>query len=289
MNLVIADTVYGRLLQHRAVTGLPAEAQFTVTEIVVASITLADGEVVELRKPQVMLDILEFGELHSAVSLRRAPALFGLGNFEKVTLTDQGARFGWKAASTDLRSQIGQALSLDLGLGNPVHPVATGDCTETQTACLQAASAITGNELEAPELVLDLLLAYVRTLPPPLSTSEPEVAGEELFNTLGCQSCHIPTPDGLDSALRPYSDLGLHDMGPGLADALELPGINAAAWRTAPLWGLGQHSRYLHDGRASSLAEAIVWHGGEAQASALAYQELNAAQRQVLHAWLLGL
>jgi CxxC motif-containing protein (DUF1111 family) len=251
------------------------------------------------------------------VSVRRAPTLAGLAALQRISaeqlraLADpddsngdgisgrvallpagsSGAaigRFGWKAAVPDLRTQIARALSLDLGLGSPLLPSAAGDCTWSQTLCLDAAQAATGEALEAPELVVTLLQTYLESLPLP-SAPSPTGRGAALFTALGCVACHTAQmPLGVE-ILNPYSDLLLHDLGPDLADGLVQGAASGSEWRTAPLWGLGQASAFLHDGRATSLPAAILWHGGEAAASVAAYRELNAAQTQLLHDWLLGL
>ena len=126
---------------------------------------------------------------------------------------------------------------------------------------------------------------------------DPEViAGANLFETVGCTSCHTPTQrtgitqapelDGL--VIIPFTDLLLHDMGPGLADDRPVFHASGREWRTAPLWGVGLldvvngHTSLLHDGRARSVEEAILWHGGEAQPSTEAFMALSAADRRAL-------
>lgn len=98
--------------------------------------------------------------------------------------------------------------------------------------------------------------------------------GEALFSTTGCTACHTesfqtsafhPHAELRDQTVNPYTDLLLHDMGPGLASTLDENGASASEWRTAPLWGIGLTSdvsggeAYLHDGRARNLSEAILW------------------------------
>ena len=124
--------------------------------------------------------------------------------------------------------------------------------------------------------------------------------GAELFRDLGCASCHTATLttgatdiDALSNqTIHPYTDLLLHDMGEGLADHRPDGEATGTEWRSAPLWGIGLtetvngHTRFLHDGRARNLAEAIVWHGGEAEASKNAFVALTAEQRDALIAYL---
>lgn len=307
MSLAVEDPVYGWQLQLRAVPGMQPEARAELSYHDAEALAFADGAVVQLHVAQVELSALQFGPLTRAVTLRRAPALGGVGLLEDVPgwqllaladaddrngdgisgrLPANGGRFGWKAAAPTLRHQSALALSRDLGLGSPLAPAAAGDCTQRQNVCLDAARALTGDPFEASATVLDLLVSYLKTLPPPPSPAG--AAGAALFSGLGCAACHAPQlQTAAGATIHPYTDLLLHDMGPGLAGGWDPEA--AVEWRTAPLWGLGQLSRYLHDGRAANLDEAILWHGGEAGASAAAYRQLNGAERAVLQAWLLGL
>ena len=127
--------------------------------------------------------------------------------------------------------------------------------------------------------------------------------GAELFVSTGCSDCHTPsytTGDHDISAMRdqqilPYTDLLLHDMGPGLADDRPEFLADGYEWRTPPLWGIGLtervsgHTRYLHDGRARNLTEAILWHGGEAERSVEVFKSLTQEQRDDLIAFLKAL
>jgi CxxC motif-containing protein (DUF1111 family) len=298
MNVVIDDPGFGQMLQLRAVPGIEPEAQAALMYEAAGTMALADGTSVRLSKPRLVVD----DQLDLESSQRRAPSLAGLALLEQVPLETLQARadpddrdgngisgeiaegrFGWKAQTVTLREQIARALSLDLGLGSSLLPSAAGDCTPQQHACIEAARGITGDKFEAPDVVLDLLAAYIRGLPTPAA---PAAAGQgaELFMTLGCQSCHTAElKTGAGQTLRPFTDLLLHDLGPDLASGHD-PG-----WRTAPLWGLRERGPFLHDGRAATLVEAILWHGGEAAQSREAYRNLNSAQRAVLQDWLLGL
>jgi CxxC motif-containing protein (DUF1111 family) len=125
--------------------------------------------------------------------------------------------------------------------------------------------------------------------------------GRRLFRAAGCTSCHVerlrtgPTavvPAFTDQIIHPYTDLLLHDMGPALADGKTDGDARPEEWRTPPLWGLGLipvvsgHTRYLHDGRARDLQEAILWHGGEAEGSQRAFLDLGSLDREALLAFL---
>ncbi|WP_443192134.1 di-heme oxidoredictase family protein, partial [Pseudomonas indica] len=138
--------------------------------------------------------------------------------------------------------------------------------------------------------------------PPPRQVDDPQVlAGKGLFHQAGCQSCHTPRfetaadaaePELASQTIRPYTDLLLHDMGEGLADGRPEFQASGSEWRTPPLWGIGRtemvngHTLFLHDGRARNLLEAILWHGGEAEAAKRHVLTYDAAQRAALLAFL---
>lgn len=213
----------------------------------------------------------------------------------------QAGRFGWKANIADLEDQNARAALGDIGLTSRRFP--NENCPPRQIACQ---NAISGGEPELSDKQLDKLTFYTRTLAPParrdVGTSD-IVHGGEIFMALGCAACHKPsvrTGDRTLAALtqqmiQPFTDLLLHDMGPDLADHRPDGQATGREWRTAPLWGIGliprvnHHERYLHDGRAHSLAEAILWHGGEAEAAAHGFKNLPAADRQRLVAFLKSL
>jgi CxxC motif-containing protein (DUF1111 family) len=151
---------------------------------------------------------------------------------------------------------------------------------------------------------LDLVTFYSRTLGVPArrNPDDPQVlAGRALFYQTGCTACHRPNYvtsrlEGDDPAsfqlIWPYTDLLLHDMGEGLADNRPEGRANGREWRTAPLWGIGLtqtvsgHSYFLHDGRARSLLEAVLWHGGEAEPARDAVVTMDPADRAALIAYL---
>ena len=151
---------------------------------------------------------------------------------------------------------------------------------------------------------LDLVSFYSQTLGAPRTGQGPRssvvVQGERLMQQLACARCHVPrlrtgaaSIAGLrDQTIWPYTDLLLHDMGPGLDDGVAELGASSREWRTPPLWGIGLTARinpqatYLHDGRARSLEEAILWHDGEAGPSRDRYLALDRRDRAALLRWL---
>jgi CxxC motif-containing protein (DUF1111 family) len=216
-------------------------------------------------------------------------------------------RFGWKAGQPSLRAQTAAAFSADLGLSTPLFPDPWGDCTEQQPACRAGPHGQDPglrDGLEVDGASLDLVTLYLRNLGVParrgLDTA-PVLRGKATFHALGCAGCHVPRhvthrldgrPGQSFQLIWPYTDLLLHDMGPGLADARPEARASGSEWRTPPLWGLGLTgqvggtTQFLHDGRALSLAEAILWHGGEAQAARDGFAALPADSRAALIAFL---
>ncbi|MEQ8587802.1 MAG: di-heme oxidoredictase family protein [Thalassobaculaceae bacterium] len=231
------------------------------------------------------------------------------GRVAEVTNAETGesmlGRFGWKASQPTLRQQAAAAFLGDMGLSTKPFPFGHGDCTEAQAVCRDApdgGSVATG--LEVSETMLNLVVFYSRHLAVPArrNVTDPAVVrGEAVFAEAGCDGCHRPTlttaSDAEDPALaghtiRAFTDLLLHDMGPGLDDGLPEGGARSSEWRTAPLWGIGLtetvngHTNFLHDGRARSVLEAILWHGGEAQAARDHVVGLDAADRDALIAYI---
>ncbi len=311
-----SDPVYGRQIQTLALPGLTPEAQLTpgFTETVV---TLNGGQRVSLRQPHPRLDGLGYGPLAAGpVALRIAPQLAGLGAIAALPdaailaaedpddrdhdgisgrarrLADgRLGRFGWKADMASVHDQVVEAFRTDIGLGGPGGDPA-GDCTPAQTACRAAPDGADADGAEIGADVLRLVTRHVSALPAP-SPLPADPRGESLFGAIGCALCHRPAFDTAQGPLHPYSDFLLHDMGPGLADPAPLAGVAAGEWRTAPLWGItrvdSHPATFLHDGRARSLIEAILWHGGEAERMRDEFTQLDPADRQALLRYLASL
>jgi CxxC motif-containing protein (DUF1111 family) len=211
-------------------------------------------------------------------------------------------RFGWKANAASVLQQSAAAAAGDIGLSSRWFPLQ--NCAAGQHACT---AAVNGGEPELGDEFMQKLVFYLQTLAVPARRNVADakvVQGAALFDTAGCAGCHVPalrTAAVTDPALlagqefAPYTDLLLHDMGDGLADGRDDFLASGREWRTAPLWGLGlvptvnDHSLYLHDGRARSLEEAILWHGGEAERAQRAFMALSGEQREMLLAFLASL
>ncbi len=329
-NGVIAEPTYGGQLQDMAIPGHAPEGRIRL-EWQTHRITLADGSEVELRQPKLQLSDLGYGPLHpqTQFSLRIAPPMIGLGLLEAIADADLLAladpddsngdgisgranqvwddargqrvigRFGWKAGQPTLNQQNAHAFAGDMGLTTSLLPA--DDCTAAQAACQQMPN---GGSPEVSDNILASVLFYSRNLAVPQrrQVDAPQVLkGKALFHQAGCASCHTPKfitradaaePELASQTIRPYSDLLLHDMGPGLADQRPEFLASGQEWRTPPLWGIGLtqqvsgHTQFLHDGRARNLLEAIFWHGGEAQAARDAVSHFSRDEREALLAFL---
>jgi len=279
----------------------------------IASWTEANG----LRTPTFAFS----GETPTHFSPRIAPQLVGMGLLEAIpeaaiaaladpddsnddgvsgrmrVLTDpvtgdqRLGRFGWKAGQASVRHQVAAALRTDMGVTTSVFP--TPDCGAAQTGCGDSGPELADAELDNLALYISLL-----GIRPQRDWDRAEVVkGEELFETVGCANCHAakfetsalhPFAELRAQSIRPYTDLLLHDMGPGLADTLAEGDATYLEWRTPPLWGIGftagisRSEGYLHDGRARTLSEAILWHGGEGEPSKVAFTALPQADKNAL-------
>lgn len=216
-------------------------------------------------------------------------------------------RFGFKGGKATIRDQSAAAFQGDMGLSTALHPEPWGDCTTAQDACRVA---ISGQEpgvrdgLEVDHQSLDLVTFYARNLgvPSRRNIDDPKVLrGKQVFYNIGCTSCHTPKyvtnrlkdqPEQSFQLIWPYTDLLLHDMGAGLADNRPEGRATGQEWKTPPLWGIGLtsqvsgHTEFLHDGRARNFLEAVLWHGGEAQASRDAVVALPKDDRDAILAFL---
>ena len=211
-------------------------------------------------------------------------------------------RFGWKAGQPTVEQQSATAFLNDIGITSSLAP--DENCPAVQSACRQAPN---GGSPEVPDERLGRVTFYVQTLAVPAmrSVDDPTVRdGARLFVQAGCAACHTPrhvTPEDYPiealsgQVIFPYTDLLLHDMGEGLADNRPEGEASGSEWRTPPLWGIGLvetvngHTMFLHDGRARSIEEAVLWHGGEARRSRDFFIGLSAEEREALLTFLRAL
>ena len=279
--------------------------------------TYGDGTPYELRRP-----VLSFqGTTPEHHALRNAQPLIGLGLLEAIdestilaladpcdedgngisgrarlvpdpvdpTLTRLG-RFTAKAGRATILEQLARALNRDMGVTTSIFPILDGESKP-------GSPEVSDDELALMNRYTSLLGVSARRG----LTDEIALHGETVFAAAGCTSCHVPelaTGDHHPYAelrgqtIRPYTDLLLHDLGPGLADTMSEGEAAPEEWRTAPLWNIGLTQgvsggqAYLHDGRARTLAEAILWHGGEAENSKEFFRNLPAEDRLALITFL---
>jgi CxxC motif-containing protein (DUF1111 family) len=206
-------------------------------------------------------------------------------------------RFGWKASQPSVKHQVAAALNTDMGVMTSIMP--QPDCG-SQQPCDPAGPELAGEHLDDLTAYISLLGVSARRN---LEDAE-ALFGETLFNTASCSDCHVdtfqttpyhPHAELRDQTIHPYTDLLLHDMGSGLASTLIEGNAVGNEWRTAPLWNIGLANgvaggeAYLHDGRARTLHEAIMWHGGESEAARLAYASMTAREQQAIIAFLRSL
>ena len=215
-------------------------------------------------------------------------------------------RFGWKAGIPTIAQQAAEAFNGDIGISSTMIPAGSGDCTEKQPDCLNAPSGNSPNyqNVEVGDELFKLVEFYSQNLAVPArrKPDDPEVLkGKQIFYRIGCASCHNPKfvtgevqgqPHLSHQLIWPYTDMLLHDMGEGLADNRPEGAAPGSEWRTPPLWGVGLtetvsgHTLFLHDGRARNVTEAILWHGGEAEAARNKFAELSKADRAALLAFV---
>jgi CxxC motif-containing protein (DUF1111 family) len=309
--------VLGLQLQDHATVGLP-EVSIELTWVEHPDF-LGDGEMIMLREPQLAITRANGDPLPDGVlfSYREAPALVGIGLLEAIPETDLLAhadpddfdgdgvsgrvnmawddvrgemrigRFGRKATEPTAELQIATAFAQDMGLTNKVF-------TEPD-----------GTSRDVNDDQLDNAVFHVMTLGVPAAGPRGDQAerGRQLFHTFGCVSCHVEThvtgphaiPELANQTIHPYTDLLLHDMGDGLADNRPDFGASGSEWRTPALWGIGLAQTiqpgvgYLHDGRARTFEEAILWHGGEAVSRRERFRNASKADRDAIVAFLSSL
>lgn len=341
--------IYGQAIQMNARSTSTGEVQNWGNAAVVAGFTtknvqLADGTVVELRKPEIAFE----GPVPDVYSVRSAQPLIGMGLLEAIaddtilarvrsTPDADGVlgtanyaydpetgdvrlgRYGWKASKVSLRHQVANAALLDMSVTSSVYP--NRDCLAGAAHC----DAASGAEPGLPDAALELMTNYLHLLAVPAQRSlvsgfpqgvspmayldvEPAkiAQGEQVFKAIRCNACHVSEvqtsarsafDEVRNQTIRPYTDLLLHDMGEELADNFAEGLATGSMWRTPALWGIGYTKYvaagtpvgYLHDSRARTLTEAILWHGGEAEVIKNRFVNLATEEREALLAFLRSL
>jgi CxxC motif-containing protein (DUF1111 family) len=319
---------FGTQYQDKATSSKQAEGKITIT-YAEEPFTFADGEKVNLRRPTYTASntykVLPAGFM---LSVRLAPPIFGLGLLELLPETtmlsyaDENdangdgisgkanyvynpytgkreiGRFGLKANNPNIQIQVAGAFHQDMGVTSYIFP-------EENSFGQPQYDPATGTDIA--DSTLDAVVFYIRSLAVPARrnvTDPVALRGEQLFTQMNCSGCHIPTAyTGIDvriaaisnQRIHAYTDLLLHDMGTDLADGRPDFLADGNEWRTPPLWGIGLFAKtngvpfYLHDGRARTLTEAILWHGGEAAKSKTAFTKLSKDDRDAVIKFLSSL
>lgn len=319
-----AHPFYGEQMQHQSIdSGIATEGTMYYTEVDANSDTPAgtrfDFTPTDSNQP--------LGD--TAISGRISPQLVGMGLLNLISEADiiaaadpddanndgisgrvhwvndnrqrQIGRFGWKAINVSLRTQNANAMSQDMGLTTSVF--IDPNCTANQPICVTSSN---GGTPEVTDSSLDAVTDFMTALAVPerrINDLQTFNQGAKLFAQTGCASCHTPkqrTGDSLrfpllsQQIIYPYTDLLLHDMGTSLDDGVKEKNAQSYEWRTPPLWSIGivaldPEARFLHDGRAKSLTEAILWHGGEAETTKNNFKQLPAEKKETLLSFLKGI
>jgi CxxC motif-containing protein (DUF1111 family) len=246
----------------------------------------------------------------TVTSVRNAPGLFGSGLIDRIPDAvilagavprvdgiqgrahrvrgadgqERVGRFGWKADTVSLQQFVADAFRNELGITSPLAPA---DILPTgrpgRHPCPGESAA-----LEDDGSIVEAVTAFLAALPPP-GPGATASRGGTLFGSVGCAACHTPSLPLGDRQVPLYSDLLLHDVGPDLDDKVVQGQASGREWRTTPLWGLRTRTRLLHDGRARSVLEALLSHGGEADPVVRRFRQLPPEDREALLVFLMQL
>ncbi len=310
---------FGTQLQNKAIFGVTPEGQFSISYLPIIETLADGTIVTLQKPIYTIINTYIPLPSGVQISPRMPPPVFGLGLVDAMTENtillnaDENdsngdgisgranyvwdnqtnsfkiGRFSPKANAFSLLHQTAGAFNQDMGITNPMFPIES--CT-SQTNCV---SGLNSN-LDIDQQTLDITTFYVQSLGVPARRNTKDasvIAGKQVFNTLNCSKCHIPKQKSGNYSIAllsnqtffPYSDFLLHDMGPELADNRNDFLATGSEWKTPPLWGIGlakvvnSKAQYLHDGRAKTVQEAILWHGGEAQTSKDKFKQLSTKDR----------
>jgi CxxC motif-containing protein (DUF1111 family) len=316
----IPEPIYGGQIAISSINDVPYEAKVNIDFEKIK--LFFDGEEHTIYKPKYSLVNLNYGKFHknTNISYRLAPTLYGMGLISKISeesilenvdendLNSDGisgkanyvysnitkkqelGRFTYKASVAFLKEQVANAAFNDMGLSTSINQ--GENCTSFQKECNEAPKA--KDDIDITDERLDAITFYLENLPTYTpSKNKSFETGMKIFSQIGCASCHIPTlKDTKGKEIYTFSDLLLHDMGSDLADGrVEFKALKNE-FRTAPLWGFKNEKegfRLLHDGRAKTFQEAILWHGGEANRAKENYLALNKKDKKLLIEFLKGL
>jgi len=298
----------GPQLQNRAIKGyiaeeIPAEAT-GITDLIAPAVT---GLGLLASVPdQTFLDLVEIqreeGKVSGKVQYVTPPDFFTPQQFHiPNTEGKYMGRFGKKSGAIDLLMQTVGAYKQDMGVTSEFDP---------EDPINFKVSNVNTDPIEDPEVsaaTVQNVVFYLKTLKPPLPRNQEDpimASGKMLFEEIGCANCHLPTMQSGFSNIEaisfktfhPYTDLLIHDMGTQLDDGWVQASELSSEWRTPPLWGLGLSAdsqggavHLLHDGRAKSIEEAILLHGGEAESSKETFGQLAQAEKDMVLQFLKSL
>ncbi len=320
------DPIYGRVFNTLAIKGVQPEGAVIVHYREIVGYYYPFGGRWSMRQPRYQLIGMQRGPLapKTIIKPRVAPALFGVGLLVAIpeaaisngrwpqmdsrimgTIawhSRRGARMlgrlGWQGDTVSIRDQTVNAFAHEMGLTTVDSPL--DDCTAAESDCTALAH---GGSQEVSEELLDAVVRFVDSLAVPKSPvrADAHSLGSELFVNIGCAACHrpqlpvdLPSSNGarVPGVIAPFTDLRLHDLGKEMADENASGEKVLSLWRTAPLWGLGyrleleEHPTFLHDGRARSTEEAVLWHFGEAARAKRRFMVLGPREREALLQWL---
>ena len=312
------EPIYGSQLSMNAVYGVPYEGKAS-RNYSSKTVVLSKKKKITLRKPHYGVIDLQYGSLSEDVILsqRIPPALIGLGLLEQISdkqllanedVEDKNrdgisgkanrvyspetgklelGRYNWKANASKVKYQVAGAMSNDMGLTSPLYP--NESCTSTQKECLESPQG--RDRFDIPMKRVDAVTFYLKHLKVPEPKQDLDYKnGLEIFKQINCASCHIPNFTlNNGKIIHPFSDLLLHDIGKDLADGRVEFLATGSEFRTPPLWGISIYTQilknrvnFLHDGRAKTLEEAILWHDGEATQSKHNFVNLSAQKQKIL-------
>jgi CxxC motif-containing protein (DUF1111 family) len=235
-------------------------------------------------------EILSFADVNDL----NGDGISGKPNYvwDHITQQNKLGRFGWKASEPTLYQQSAKAYNGDMGITSPYFSL--------ENSYGQPQNDTLTDDPEVDDNTVMLTAFYTQTLAVPARRNvedETVIRGKNIFKAANCNGCHRmqmqtgtnpAVPSVNNQTIRPFTDMLLHDMGPALADNMPVFNANGQEWRTPPLWGIGLtkvvngHTNFLHDGRARSIIEAIMWHGGEAEASKNYVKNLSKEDREAL-------
>jgi hypothetical protein len=261
----------GPVERQHAISELGSECDATAPDLPHDANAFSSRSTMSLRGTSLM-DFVQIQDILAAQAAEPASVRGSLN----ILSDGRVGRFGWKAQVATLVEFMGDAFRNEQGLTNNISPVdETDECGANDI------------KPEIDALPLESVDAFLSTIDNPApSAACLASAGATVFSTAGCAGCHTPTMPGPGFTVHLYTDLLIHDMGAGLADGFVQGSASGSQWRTMQLSGLSQRTHFIHDGRATTVTQAIQVHGGQASASVAAFNGLSASDQAALLSFL---